>query len=74
MNDRLITIALSVIATYALMDLGPEPSRELAVERLIVTKELIVADTGMPWEKGFEAQQIPRGAGSQGSEMAIGYR
>src|SRR5262249_47416230 len=31
------------------------------VDRLIVRKELIVSDTGAPWEKGFEAHQIPRG-------------
>jgi len=35
--------------------------REIQVERLIVRKELIVSDTGQPWEKGFEAHQIPRG-------------
>lgn len=35
--------------------------QEVKVDRLIVTKELIVSDTGAPWEKGFEAQQIPRG-------------
>jgi len=61
MNDRLITIALSAATTFALMQLAPERPKELAVERLIVTKELIVSDTGAPWEKGFEAQQIPRG-------------
>src|SRR5688572_3124002 len=33
----------------------------LEVERLIVRKELIVSDTGKPWEEGFEARQIPRG-------------
>jgi hypothetical protein len=31
------------------------------VERLIVQKELIVSDTGNPWEDGFEKEQIPRG-------------
>jgi hypothetical protein len=61
MNDRLITIALSVGATFGLMQLAPESPKELTVERLIVTKELIVSDTGTPWEKGFEAHQIPRG-------------
>src|SRR6476661_1946318 len=35
--------------------------KQLEVERLIVKKELIVSDTGVPWEKGFEAHQIPRG-------------
>ena len=35
--------------------------KQLDVEKLIVRKELIVSDTGQPWEKGFEAHQIPRG-------------
>jgi hypothetical protein len=35
--------------------------KQTEVERLIVKKELIVSDTGVPWEKGFETQQIPRG-------------
>lgn len=35
--------------------------KQIEVERLVVSKELIVSDTGQPWEKGFEAQQIPRG-------------
>jgi len=34
---------------------------QIEVDRLIVKKELIVSDTGLPWEKGFEAHQIPRG-------------
>ena len=34
---------------------------QLEVDRLIVKKELIVSDTGLAWEKGFETQQIPRG-------------
>jgi hypothetical protein len=33
----------------------------LDVDRLIVRKELIVSDTGQPWEAGFAEQQIPRG-------------
>src|SRR4030095_9005345 len=35
--------------------------KQADVERLIVRKELIVSDTGLPWEKGFETQQIARG-------------
>jgi hypothetical protein len=35
--------------------------QQLEVERLVVKKELIVSDTGQPWEKGYEAHQIPRG-------------
>ena len=61
MKDRLVTIVLSVAATYGLMKTGPEPAKELDVDRLIVRKELIVSDTGVPWEKGYEAHQIPRG-------------
>ncbi|MFO0954199.1 MAG: hypothetical protein U0835_24190 [Isosphaeraceae bacterium] len=61
MKDRLVTVLLSVAATYGLMKAGPEPLRVLEVDRLIVRKELIVSDTGAPWEKGYEAHQIPRG-------------
>jgi hypothetical protein len=35
--------------------------KQIDVERLVVRKELIVSDSGQPWEKGFEAHQIPRG-------------
>jgi hypothetical protein len=35
--------------------------QQLVVERLVVKKELIVSDTGDPWEKGYERHQIPRG-------------
>ncbi|MGE3817864.1 MAG: hypothetical protein AB7I30_00360 [Isosphaeraceae bacterium] len=61
MMDRLVTIALSVAATYGMLRIGPNSTREIEVDRLIVRKELIVSDTGAPWEKGYEAQQIPRG-------------
>ncbi len=61
MKDRLLTIALSVAATFGLMKTGPETMKELEVDRLIVRKELIVSDTGMPWESGYEAHQLPRG-------------
>src|SRR5262249_36902507 len=58
MKDRMLTIALSVLSTYGCLKVAP---RELEVDRLIVRKELIVSDTGSPWEEGFEAHQIPRG-------------
>ena len=60
MKDRILTILLSAAATVGVVKLAENP-KELTVERLIVTKELIVSDTGQPWEKGFEAHQIPRG-------------
>jgi hypothetical protein len=61
MRDRLITIALSVATSYTFLQAVPQPARELEVDRLIVRKELIVSDTGKPWEDGFEEHQIPRG-------------
>lgn len=61
MKDRLITIAFSVLATLGILKTEAPPVKELDVERLIVRKELIVSDSGQPWEKGYEAQQIPRG-------------
>jgi hypothetical protein len=60
MRNTISTIALSVAATVGVMKVTDQP-KELTVERLIVTKELIVSDTGTAWEKGFEAHQIPRG-------------
>lgn len=59
MKDRLLTIALSVAATYGFMK--QDRPKVLEVDRLIVRKELIVSDTGAAWEKGYEAHQIPRG-------------
>jgi hypothetical protein len=61
MKDRIITILLSVAATYGLLQVTPKPQKELEVDRLIVRKELIVSDTGKPWEQGYEEHQIPRG-------------
>jgi hypothetical protein len=61
MQDRLVTIAMSVAATFGLMQVAPQRQTELDVDRLIVRKELIVSDTGRPWEKGYEDHQIARG-------------
>lgn len=61
MKDRFLTIVLTVAATYGVMRSGPSTIKELEVDRLVVRKELIVSDTGVPWEKGYEAEQIPRG-------------
>ena len=61
MKDRLVTILLSVASTYGVTRAVPERPEVLDVDRLIVRKELIVSDTGQPWEKGFEDHQIPRG-------------
>ena len=61
MKDHLVTIVLSVASTFGVMQAVQERPKVLEVDRLIVRKELIVSDTGEPWEKGFEAHQIPRG-------------
>jgi hypothetical protein len=61
MKDRLVTIVLSVAATLGITKADPREPRTLDVDRLIVRKELIVSDTGQPWEQGFEQHQIPRG-------------
>jgi len=66
MKDRLVTIVLSAAVTFGLMQAAPqraapEQGKVLEVDRLIVRKELIVSDTGRPWEDGFERHQIPRG-------------
>src|SRR6185295_20119661 len=60
MKDHILTALLSAAATAGALKIGEHP-KELTVERLIVKKELIVSDTGEPWEKGFEAHQIARG-------------
>lgn len=61
MKDRLLTVVLSMLATWGVTQATPAPVRELVVDRLIVRQELIVSDTGQPWEQGFEKQQIARG-------------
>ena len=61
MKERLLTIALSVATTFGLMQATSRQPRVLDVDRLVVRQELIVSDTGRPWEDGFEQHQIPRG-------------
>lgn len=62
MKDRIATVLISVATTWGLMNAAPpEPVKQLEVDRLIVRKELIVSDTGKPWEDGYEQHQMPRG-------------
>lgn len=61
MLDRMLTIAVSVVATLAVLQISRDVPDELTVDRLVVRRELIVSDTEQPWEAGFEEQQIPRG-------------
>lgn len=61
MKDRLVTVVLSVATTLGLLEVAPERQKQIDVDRLIVRKELIVSDTGSPWEAGYEDHQIARG-------------
>lgn len=61
MKDRIITIICSVAASWGLFQGASQTKRELEVDRLVVRQELIVSDTGQPWEAGYEQHQIPRG-------------
>jgi hypothetical protein len=73
-KDFVLTVFVSVATTMAITEMQARPEadqllaadqesvKELTVDRLIVRKELVVSDTGEPWEKGFEQHQIPRGA------------
>lgn len=61
MKDRLLNIVISSAAAMGLVHVQNSGPRELDVDRLVVRRELIVSDTGQPWEKGYEAHQIPRG-------------
>lgn len=45
----------------ALEEANSKLRQQIEVDRLIVRKELVVSDTGRPWEQGFEAHQLPRG-------------
>jgi hypothetical protein len=61
MRERMVTICVSVAATWGIVQATPERTKVLEVDRLIVREELIVSDTGKPWEEGFEGHQLPRG-------------
>jgi len=74
-SERWVTVGLSVVTTIGVLrgfdavtarPVHGEPTEatsreELVVDRLVVRRELIVSDTGRPWEDGFESHQIPRG-------------
>ena len=68
MSERLLTIVLSVAATLAVQQVVPPRAavRDLEVDRLVVRGELIVSNTGKPWDEGYEEQQIPRGIYARG--------
>lgn len=61
MKERIATVMVSVIATLGILEATPKRERVLDVDRLIVRQELIVSDTGEPWEQGYDKHQIARG-------------
>ncbi|HWP40684.1 MAG TPA: hypothetical protein VNL70_07135, partial [Tepidisphaeraceae bacterium] len=74
MKQHLLSIVVTVVTTAVTMSFlngrstlpavaqqPPGSIDELVVNRLIVRNELIVSDTGKPWEEGFEQHNIPRG-------------
>jgi hypothetical protein len=61
MKNYLITAVVSAGTALAVAQTMPSRVAELEVDRLVVRNELIVSDTGRPWEKGFEEQMVARG-------------
>jgi hypothetical protein len=69
MKHYFITALVSATTTLCLFQAVPSRVDELEVNRLTVRDELIVSDTGNPWEKGFEEQMIPRGIYARGGGL-----
>ena len=66
MKSHLITAVVSAATTMGIVQATPERVEQLEVDRLVVRKELIVSDTGQPWENNFENQMVPRGIYARG--------
>ena len=66
MKSHLITAIVSAVTTVSVMQGMPARLAHLEVDRLIVRDELIVSDTGQPWEAGFEEQMVARGLYARG--------
>ena len=61
LDELKLEIAALQARVTALEETHRKLTQQIDVDRLIVRRELIVSDTGQPWEAGFEAHQIPRG-------------
>jgi hypothetical protein len=55
MKSHLITAVVAAATSLGVVQVLPTRVAELEVDRLIVRGELIVSDTGQPWEQGFKA-------------------
>jgi len=69
MKSHLITAVLSAATAIGVVRATPQRFEALEVDRLVVTGELIVSDTGQAWEEGFEEQMIPRGLFARGGDL-----
>ena len=68
MKSHLTTTLVSALTAVGVLQAVPR-MKELEVDRLTVHKELIVSDTGQPWEAGFEEQMVPRGIYARGGGL-----
>ena len=66
MKSHVITAIVSAATTVSIMQGMPARLAHLEVDRLVVRDELIVSDTGHPWEAGFEEQMVARGLYARG--------
>lgn len=61
MKSHLVTAVVSALTAVAVTQSMPHRVSQLEVDRLTVRGELIVSDTGQPWEAGFEESMVARG-------------
>ena len=66
MKSLLVTAVVSALTTVAVTQTLPQRVSQLEVDRLTVREELIVSDTGQPWEAGFEESMVARGLYARG--------
>ena len=57
---------MAAATSLGVVQVLPTRVAELEVDRLIVRGELIVSDTGQPWEQGFEEHMVARGLYARG--------
>ena len=69
MKSHLLTAILSAVTATGVNQLTSEKFDTIEVNRLVVRDELIVSDTGVPWEAGYEEEMIPRGVVARGGDF-----
>ena len=66
MKSHVLTAIVAAMTTLGVTQVLPMRIAQLEVDQLIVRDELIVSDTGRPWEQGFEQQMVARGLYARG--------